>query len=42
MNDNQIRALLNNKHTTEAISKILGNILVIDWTDRSILIRTWN
>ena len=42
MSDNQIKALLNSRHTTKAISEILGNILIVDWTDRSILRRTWN
>ena len=42
MNDTQIRNLLLNKVPEDAISDLLGNILLIDWTDRSILRRTWN
>ena len=42
MNDNQIKALLNSKRTEYAISEILGNILIIDWIDRSTLRRTLN
>ena len=41
MNDTQIRNLLQNKLPEDAISELLGNILLIDWTDRSIL-RTQN
>ena len=42
MNDTQIRNSLLNKVPEDAISDLLGNILLIDWTDRSILRRTWN
>ena len=42
MNDTQIRNSLLNKVLEDAISDLLGNILLIDWTDRSILRRTWN
>ena len=42
MNDTQIRNLLLNKVPEDAISDLLGNVLLIDWTDRSILRRTWN
>ena len=42
MNDTQIRNSLRNKLPEDAISDLLGNILLIDWTDRSILRKTWN